>query len=85
MHMHLDAGGVDATKLMIDRSGQADGSFPAGTVYLLEGEGPRSIRKETMPTLRTCSGHLICKLITGRQQVAIGSASDWFDHGFSEV
>lgn len=49
LHMHLDAGSLQATKELIDRSIQADGSHPDGTVYLMDGVGPRSSRKDTIP------------------------------------
>ena len=46
LHMRLDAGSLDATRTLIDRSIKADGSFPNGTVYFNDGDGPRSSRKE---------------------------------------
>lgn len=46
LHMRLDAGSLEGTKLLIDRSIRADGSFPKGTVYFSEGEGPRASRRD---------------------------------------
>lgn len=49
LHMHMDAGNLGATMAMIDRSVLADNSKPKGTVYLLDGEGPRAARKDSIP------------------------------------
>lgn len=49
LHMSLDAGSVDATIQLIDRSAGADGTRPAGVVYLLDGIGPRESRKISIP------------------------------------
>ena len=48
LHMHLAAGNVESTLKMIERSANADGSFPTGTFYLCDGGGPRSSRKHTI-------------------------------------
>jgi hypothetical protein len=48
--MRIDAGSLAETQSMIDRSIQADGSFPRGTIYLFDGEGPRNVRKEAIPS-----------------------------------
>jgi uncharacterized protein (TIGR03790 family) len=50
LHMRIDAGSLAETQSMIDRSIQADGSFPRGTIYLFDGEGPRNVRKEAIPS-----------------------------------
>jgi uncharacterized protein (TIGR03790 family) len=48
--MRIDAGSIPDTTRLIDNSIAADGSFPDGTVYLLDGDGPRSSRKDSIPT-----------------------------------
>lgn len=49
LHMRLDAGGLEATLRMIDRSVQADGTHPKGVVHLCDGVGPRESRKISIP------------------------------------
>lgn len=76
LHMHLDVGSFEATKALIDRSIQADGTNPDGTVYLMDGVGPRSSRKVSIPLaekLLTVLGrkvkHLPGVMPTGAQDV----------------
>lgn len=47
--MRIDAGSIPDTRRLIDNSIAADGAFPGGTIYLLDGEGPRSSRKDSIP------------------------------------
>jgi uncharacterized protein (TIGR03790 family) len=56
LHMLLDAGSTDATLAMIDRAVDADGTMPSGKVYLMDGEGPRSVRKTQYPTVAHLMG-----------------------------
>ena len=49
LHMLLDAGSVEETCRMIDRSVAADSSHPEGTVFLFDGVGPRANRKGSIP------------------------------------
>jgi uncharacterized protein (TIGR03790 family) len=50
LHMRIDAVTLPETQALIDRSQAADGSFPRGTIYLYDGEGPRNVRKDAIPS-----------------------------------
>ncbi|MBY0588070.1 TIGR03790 family protein [bacterium] len=50
LHMRIDASTLPETLALIDRSRQADGSFPQGMIYLYDGEGPRNVRREAIPS-----------------------------------
>ncbi|HVJ82256.1 MAG TPA: TIGR03790 family protein, partial [Planctomycetia bacterium] len=49
LHMHLAGPPAGALVELIDRAKRVDGTSPAGTVYLCEGDGPRGSRRGTIP------------------------------------